>query len=303
MHLSSLCTNAPGPGRLTRRCWVRLGLATAVLAAGAPLARAAAEARPSAPMPWPPSRPVPGGVAVLELGAAPERPQARFDDAPVLVAGHAGDWRAVVGLPLATTPGPAVLRVLPSAGAGDERQLPFVVRPHRYAEQRLTVAPGKVDLSPQDRARADRERAHLAQVIATFSPQPPATMRMRQPVPGPRSSSFGLRRVFNGQPRSPHSGMDIAAATGTPVVAALAGQVVDTGDYFFSGKAVWLDHGSGLLTLYAHLNAIDVPVGRAVAAGDVIGQVGATGRVTGPHLHFGVLLNRASVDPALFLPG
>lgn len=288
-----------------RRRLCRQGVALALTGLMAPPLRAAgtgATARAVATdTTWPPSTPVPGGVVVLMLGASAQPPVAHFNDHAVLVAGGPDAWRALVGLPLSTVPGPASLRVQPAGSDGPPRQLPFTVRPHRYAEQRLKVAKGHVDLSTADRERADRERTHLAQVVGTFSATVPATLRMRAPVPGPRSSSFGLRRVFNGQPRSPHSGMDIAAATGTPVRAALPGVVLDRGDYFFSGQAVWLDHGSGLLSLYAHLSAIDVPAGRAVAAGDVIGKVGATGRVTGPHLHFGVVLNGASVDPALFL--
>ena len=293
---------------LDRRQLCQRSLAAAalgLLAPGVQAARAAASAAASraGTKPWPDAMPVPGGVAVLALGAAAQRPQARFNDLPVLVAGQPDDWRALVGLPLSTPPGPAALQLRAAGADSAGQQRPFTVRAHRCAEQRLKVAPGQVDLSAADRERADRERAHLAQVIATFSASVPATLRMQPPVPGPRSSSFGLRRVFNGQPRAPHSGMDIAAATGTPVRAALPGVVLDRGDYFFSGNAVWLDHGSGLLTLYAHLSAMSVPVGQAVAAGDVIGQVGATGRVTGPHLHFGVVLNRASVNPALFLAG
>ena len=169
-------------------------------------------------------------------------------------------------------------------------------------EQRLSVAPHTVDLSPEDEARWQRERTHQAGVMATFSTPLPASLAMQVPVPGRRSSTFGLRRVFNGQARNPHSGMDIAAATGTPVLAPLAARVIDTGDYFFNGNTVWLDHGGGLLCMVCHLSAIDVQVGEAVDMGQRVGAVGATGRVTGPHLHWGVMLNRSMVDPALFLP-
>ena len=247
----------------------------------------------------PQHRSVPGGVAVIDLGAASEPPRASLGTVPVLVVGDTTRWTAVVGIALGATPGASHLTVH-RAGAADARQS-FVIDPVRYPEQRLTVAPGKVDLSRQDIERYERERAHLAEVAATFSDTVPASLRLRQPTAGPRSGSFGSRRVFNGQPRSPHSGMDIAAPAGSPVIAAAAGRVIDTGDYFFNGKTVWLDHGRGVLTMYCHLSDINVKPGDTLAAGDVLGAVGATGRVTGAHLHWSVSLNRAMVDPALFL--
>lgn len=249
---------------------------------------------------WPRARAVPGGVVRLALGPARDRPKV-FTSAgvPVLVVGDAIAWTAVLGLALAEAPGRSQVTV--QVPGEPERQLAFDIAPQRYAEQRLNVAPRTVDLSPENQARYERERGHQAYVMATFSTPPPAQLAMQVPVPGRRSSSFGLRRVFNGQPRSPHSGMDIAAPTGTPVGAPLPGRVIDTGDYFFNGHTVWLDHGGGLLSMACHLSAIDVAVGDAVQTGQRIGAVGATGRVTGPHLHWGVMLNRTMVNPALFV--
>ena len=251
---------------------------------------------------WPQARAVPGGVARLALGPARDRPRA-FNHAgvPVLVVGDAIAWTAVLGIALAEAPGRTQVTV--QVPGEPERLLAFDIAPQRYAEQRLNVAPRTVDLSPENQARYERERDHQAQVMATFSTPLPAQLAMQVPVPGRRSSSFGLRRVFNGQPRNPHSGMDIAAPTGTPVAAPLTGRVIDTGDYFFNGNTVWLDHGGGLLSMSCHLSAIDVAAGDAVQTGQRIGAVGATGRVTGPHLHWGVMLNRTMVNPALFVAG
>jgi murein DD-endopeptidase MepM/ murein hydrolase activator NlpD len=287
--LGGLAGLAVGPG------WAVTAVDSAAASVPAGPARRPAGADPAL---LPLSRAAPGGIVLLPLGAAPDRPRAWLGDRELLVAGGAAGWTAVVGLALSTAPGRQRVRIGEGAAA---RGIDFEVGDHRYAEQRLTVPPRHVDLSPDDLARHERERAHQAQIAATHSPVVPARLRMDTPVPGVRTGSFGSRRVFNGQARQPHNGMDIAAPTGTPVLAPLAARVIDTGDYFFNGRTVWLDHGSGLLGMMCHLSAVDVAVGDRLEPGQRLGAVGATGRVTGPHLHWSVALNRTWVDPALFI--
>ncbi len=244
---------------------------------------------------------VPGGVVVVDLGdASAPAPKARFQDRPVLVTQDGGRHKAVVGVALSVEPGDYTLEVTDAGGAA--RQLPVKITPKKYREQHLTVSQSQVDLSPEDAARVEREQVRLRAAYDSFSNRQPVTFSLLQPSPGPRQDTFGFRRFFNKQPRNPHSGMDITAATGTPIVAAADGVVIETGDFFFNGNTVVIDHGAGFLTLYLHLSQYAVKTGDVVKAGQVIGKVGATGRVTGAHLHFGVLLNGASVDPALFLP-
>ena len=280
----------PGAAMASRRA-----LLTALALTGLP--RWAVAQAPGVDL-WPRPAAVPGGVARIDLGPAAVRPAAWSDEVPLLVVGDVIAWTALVGIPLSATPGGARIRV---RDGETERELPYTITPKRYTEQHLKVSPRTVDLSPEDLARHERERTHQQRVIATLSAPPAGELRMRTPTAGRRSSSFGLRRFFNGQPRNPHSGMDIAAPTGTPVVAPLPSTVIDVGDYFFNGRTVWLDHGGGLLSMMCHLSRIDVREGERLATGDRLGAVGATGRVTGPHLHWTVSLNRASVDPALFL--
>jgi murein DD-endopeptidase MepM/ murein hydrolase activator NlpD len=250
--------------------------------------------------PLPRFAPVPGGVARVPLGPAPAPPRVELDGRRALVFGAPSGWSAAVGIGLHAKPGMDIaLRVTDETGS---REVALRVQPKQYPVQRLTVAPKHVQLSPEDLARHERERAHLQQILQHWSEVPPPTLRLKVPVAGRRSSSFGLRRVFNNEARNPHSGMDIAAPTGTPVAAAAAGEVIDAGDYFFNGRTVIVDHGQGFLTLYCHLDEIGAAPGARLAAGSTLGSVGATGRVTGPHLHFSVYLNATAVDPALFLP-
>jgi murein DD-endopeptidase MepM/ murein hydrolase activator NlpD len=243
---------------------------------------------------------VPGGVKIIALAgdrAAP--PTVDADGNRVLVIRDGATWLAVVGIALSASLG---THEITERGAESPHEISFEVGDRRYASQSLKVAPGQVNLSAADLARVAREHARIEQVLAQYSEPPPESLQLAPPVPGPRSSSFGSRRVFNGEARNPHTGMDIAAPTGTPVRVPIAGTVADTGDYFFNGNTVIVDHGRGLLSMYCHLSAIDVRPGQRLTAGARLGAVGKTGRATGPHLHWGVALNRVWVDPDLFVP-
>lgn len=238
----------------------------------------------------------PGGIAMVVVGDTEKAaPTVLLDEKPVLVMPKDGQWVAVVGIPLATEPGQLTV----SVGDGEAA---FDVASHQYQEQRLTIK-NKSQVNP-DQAQLDRiwsERKKIDAALNNFRDIPVGSVELATPVDGPRSSSFGLRRFFNDQPRSPHSGMDIAAATGVPILAPKSGVVTATGDYFFNGNTVIVDHGQGFVTMYCHMSEIAVVEGQSVAAGETLGAVGATGRVTGPHLHFGTYLNGTAVDPAIFL--
>ncbi len=243
--------------------------------------------------------PVPGGVAVIDLGpASTAAPAARWGEQPLAVVRERGRWYALLGIPLDTLPGELEIRVL--RGSTVETR-PLNVGIKNYPEQRLTIRDQrKVEPSAEDLARIAREKETTDAVKRRFGDAMPDTA-LDLPAKGPLSSRFGLRRVFNGQPRNPHSGLDVAVGTGSPVRAPADAVVANTGDYFFNGNTVFLDHGQGLITAYMHLSRVDVRHGQPVKRGQILGAVGATGRATGPHLHWAVILNNAPVDPELFL--
>jgi len=238
----------------------------------------------------------PGGIAIVEIAAAEDfAPTAIWNDKPVLVMRRNDHWYAVVGIPLSTDPGQLSIQL------GEETRT-VEVGNHAYREQRLTIK-NKSQVNP-DQEQLDRifgERKIIDAALNNFRGIALDGVSLAAPVAGPHSSSFGSRRFFNDQPRSPHSGMDIAADSGEPIVAPRAGVVTATGNYFFNGNTVIVDHGQGFVTMYCHLSEIAVEEGQNLATGEAMGAVGATGRVTGPHLHFGTYLNGAAVDPAIFL--
>ncbi|MBT8137039.1 MAG: peptidoglycan DD-metalloendopeptidase family protein [Gammaproteobacteria bacterium] len=246
--------------------------------------------------------PVPGGVAILDIpdldGAAP---LATFNGKRVLVQMDGDRCVALVGLPLSTKPGEHALEL--EGVKGTRARLTFTVDRKEYETQRLTISnKRKVNPTEEDLVRIGKERKRINAALEAWTEVAAVETTLMRPLPGPQSSPFGLRRFYNDQPRSPHSGMDIAADEGTPIYAAGTGVVNETGNYFFNGSTVFIDHGLGLVTMYCHMSEIKVEPGQSVAKGDVIGLVGMTGRVTGPHLHWSVTLNDARVDPALFLP-
>ncbi len=247
----------------------------------------------------PAAAPVPGGVAVIDLGSHAVAPRAWYAGKRVMVVGDARQWQAVVGLNLDTPLGARELRVQIAAATTTQR---FAVRAKEYATQRITIKDQrKVQPLAQDLKRIRRESAEMRAAFTHWREDAPQSLQFSLPADGPFSSPFGLRRFFNDLPRRPHSGLDIAAPAGTPVRAPAAGRVVAVGDYFFNGNTVMLDHGQGLITLYCHLQRIDVKKDQWLEHGETLGSVGSTGRATGPHLHWSVSLNNARIDPALFL--
>ena len=241
------------------------------------------------------NKPVPGGVAVIELGSGAQAPKATYAGKPVLVIKEQDTWRAIVGIPLTVKPGTQQI----SSGG---RNLNFTVGNKKYPEQRITLKNKRqVNPDPADIKRIDNELAIQIKAYRTFSPNTPSNLLLDKPVNGPLSSKFGVRRFFNGEERNPHAGLDFAVPAGTPIKTPAAGKVILIGNYFFNGNTVFVDHGQGFISMFCHMSKIDTRVGQQLARGDVVGKVGSTGRATGPHMHWNVSLNDARVDPAIFI--
>lgn len=246
---------------------------------------------------------VPGGIALVELGEfGPKPPEVFFENRAVRVERtKGGEWAALVGVSLSAKPGSA-LAVTHREQGGAVVHTVFPVGKRDYPEQRIRIDQDRyVHPSPQELARITRESARLRAALEGFSNDRVSPLGLSRPVQGRVSGAFGLRRFFNDEPRSPHSGLDLAAARHTPVKAAQAGRVALVDDFFFCGRFVLLDHGQGFHTLYCHLEKTAVKEGQGVKSGAKIGTVGSSGRATGPHLHWGVSLNGVWVDPAYLL--
>ncbi len=239
---------------------------------------------------------VPGGLAVLNVGSDKSiRPSVFFNKKPVAVIFEKNTWHALVGLSLNTKQGEHKIQV-------GSKTIAFNVKNKDYPEQHITLKSNKhVNLSAKNLARHKKEKKQSRKAFHFFDASQAPDIAFMKPVDGPYSSPFGLKRFFNEQPRNPHSGLDIAASKGTPIKAPAAGKVVLTGNFFFNGNVVYVDHGQGLISMFCHLSAIGVRNGDTLDKGQVLGKVGATGRVTGPHLHWSVSLNNARIDPLIFL--
>lgn len=182
-------------------------------------------------------------------------------------------------------------------GSLEQRHYTIEVLPVHFATQELTVPKDYVDLDDETAKRAEEEQEKILQSLKKVTGQKYWDGRFIMPVEGKIAGSFGLRRIINGEPRSRHSGEDIKAPKGTEVLATNDGVVALVGDFFFSGKSIIMDHGLGLYTMYFHLDEVDVAEGERIHKGAVLGKVGATGRATGPHLHWGMRIDGARVNP------
>ncbi len=271
------------------------GLLRLVVFASAALSTAA-----SAAIVLPRESRVPGGVVLIAIAPADEaKPTVTRDGANVWTVKRGASWIAVVGLPLSTVPGEHSVSV---SRGGAMQSVSFTVQNKRYPVQHVTLKDNAmVEPPPEVIARIETESAHLKTVRSKWREDAATSASFTLPAKGRLSGRFGGSRVLNGKPRAPHAGLDVAIGTGTPVLAPSDGIVLDIGDYYFCGKTMFIDHGNGLLSLFCHLSEHTAKVGDSVSKGQAVARSGATGRASGPHLHWSVYLNGVSVEPELFV--
>ncbi len=244
--------------------------------------------------------PVNGGIALIDLPVQDTAPQVQYHGSPVLLLKTAGHWQAVVGIAVHTPPGSEHLTLLPSG-----QLIEFNVGHRNYPEQHIHLK-NQQQVSPNSATlqRINQELSEEIRLFATFdaSLSPNALNMTRLPVSSHQVlSEFGLQRFFNGEPRAPHSGLDLKASEGEPIYSPVAGRVLMSKKLFFNGNTVMLDEGQGVVSMFCHLSKIEVYPGQHLNAGALLGYAGHTGRATGPHLHWSVSLNGVRVNPRLLL--
>jgi murein DD-endopeptidase MepM/ murein hydrolase activator NlpD len=253
---------------------------------------------------YPIHNPVPGGIAVINLNIKKNdkiKPTVEYNNRKILVRKNGSRWQAIIGLSLKTKSGSHKLKIISINGKYSYQN--FTTTNKEYQKQYITIKnKGMVSLSPENLKRALNDKKISQKSFKTWLENNDVKLNFIMPVEGRVSGRFGLKRYFNNKPRKPHSGIDIAAPKGTMIKSPANGTVLATGNFYFNGNVVFVDHGQGLITMFCHMNKINVTKNQKLKTGDKIGEVGETGRVTGAHLHFSVSLNNTRVDPELLLP-
>ncbi|SFV82865.1 membrane protein [hydrothermal vent metagenome] len=244
---------------------------------------------------------IPGGIAVIDFETNHTNPKAFYNNMPLYVQ-HVKDrhWQILVGIPLMEKLGKKTIKVQDTS----TRSFNFEVMEHTYTEQYITLKGKNKKYVNPNLAHMDRiksERPVLSSARKIFSADIFSDGLFTRPINGVTTSPFGLKRFYNGQARRPHTGLDYAGDTGTPIKAPADGKVILAGDFFFNGNAIFLDHGQGLISVYLHMNKHLVKQGETIKQGDTIGTIGQTGRSTGPHLHWGIYLNQTVVNPKILM--
>lgn len=251
---------------------------------------------------FPIASPVPGGIAIIDLGPDfNEQEKVYFWKKRILTRKENNTWQAVVGLPLKIKAGIHKIKI--TSEQGENKYQEFSVHSKDYETRHITIK-NKRMVSPtkKDIERHYKEKPLIVAALKTWTENSNIQMNFIHPVNGRFSSIFGLKRIYNNQKRiRRHTGLDIAAPTGTAIISPARGKVIRTGSYFFTGNTVFIDHGQGLISMYCHLDKTNVKAGQELTQGQDIGTVGMTGRVSGPHLHWVVNLNNTKVDPKLFI--